>query len=143
MGLECFFYQVEKNPKNPPLAQGDQGELCPFGINMNVTPEVAYFARGWWIVDFFQDRCEKYAEAHGIQLDYDYCDGCWFDRCLYRISLKDAEDFLDAMKNLPEDEKTEWASWGYDNMEELVNAEKLIKTMKEEPDYDYYFVAWW
>lgn len=38
----------------------------------------------------------------------------------------------------------EWADFEYENRDQpITEVENLIKTMKENPDYDYYFVAWW
>lgn len=144
MALECFFYQVDKNENNPLLAQAEQWDICPFDICLREDPDVAYFVRAWWMMYFFKDRCERCAEEHGIELDYEYYYGMWFDQCLFKISLKDAEDLLDEMKNLPEDVMKEWADFEYENRDQpITEVKNLIKTMKENPDYDYYFVAWW
>lgn len=75
-------------------------------------------------------------------MDYEYYYGMWFDQCLFKISLKDAEDLFDEMKNLPEDVMKEWADFEYENRDQpITEVKNLIKTMKENPDY--YFVAWW
>ena len=145
MRLECFFYRCLKYYKNPLVVQ--YGESCPGYVYRPIfreDPHVAYFAEAWWIVNLFKERCEKSAKEQGVHLDRGGLELRWFDKCLYRISLKDAEDLLNGIKNLPNDRMESWTSDCGKNKDELiVEAEKLVKTMKEESDYDYYFIAWW
>lgn len=145
MNMECFFYRYLKNPKNPLVVQ--DGGSCSGYLYTPVfhsDPHVAYFPEAWWMMRFFRRRCLKRANENGIHLKYGGVSVKWFDKCLYRVSLKDVEDLLNGIKTLSYDKMNLWICYsGKSKIEFVAEAEKLIRIMKEEPDYDYYFIAWW